>query len=214
MEKVEVRVVGRSFRRTAPGGLLSLSRRDARILSSLGRVEVVEDEPEREPRKGALMTPESPVENALYGVQVARLAGLPAAVVACVGGGSNAMGIFHPFVEDAGVALIGVEAAGEGIDGDRHSASLTRGAPGVLQRKRDQVAEPAGRPRRHRDRACARRGTACHGPQRTGRLSRTGRHPSPAGREPRRPLPGLPTVAEPAGHRAAAARPRGSPRRS
>ena len=57
---------------------------------------------------------------------------LPAAVVACVGGGSNAMGIFHPFVEDAGVALIGVEAAGEGLDGDRHSASLTRGAPGVL----------------------------------------------------------------------------------
>ena len=57
---------------------------------------------------------------------------LPAAVVACVGGGSNAMGIFHPFVEDEGVALIGVEAAGEGIDGDRHSASLTRGAPGVL----------------------------------------------------------------------------------
>ena len=57
---------------------------------------------------------------------------LPAAVVACVGGGSNAMGIFHPFVEDVNVALIGVEAAGEGIDGDRHSASLTRGAPGVL----------------------------------------------------------------------------------
>ncbi len=57
---------------------------------------------------------------------------LPASVVACVGGGSNAMGIFHPFIEDVGVALIGVEAAGEGVDGDRHSASLTRGAPGVL----------------------------------------------------------------------------------
>ena len=57
---------------------------------------------------------------------------LPAAVVACVGGGSNAMGIFHPFIEDEEVALIGVEAAGEGVDGDRHSASLTRGAPGVL----------------------------------------------------------------------------------
>src|SRR5688500_3741603 len=57
---------------------------------------------------------------------------LPAAVVACVGGGSNAMGIFHPFVDDAGVELIGVEAAGEGLDGDRHSASLTRGVPGVL----------------------------------------------------------------------------------
>ena len=57
---------------------------------------------------------------------------LPAAVIACVGGGSNAMGIFHPFVEDEGVALIGVEAAGEGLDGERHSASLTRGVPGVL----------------------------------------------------------------------------------
>ena len=57
---------------------------------------------------------------------------LPAAVIACVGGGSNAMGIFHPFVDDTEVALIGVEAAGEGLDGDRHSASLTRGVPGVL----------------------------------------------------------------------------------
>ena len=57
---------------------------------------------------------------------------LPKAVVACVGGGSNAMGIFHPFVDDAEVDLVGVEAAGEGIDGARHSASLSRGAPGVL----------------------------------------------------------------------------------
>src|SRR5690606_3206594 len=56
---------------------------------------------------------------------------LPDAVVACVGGGSNAMGIFHPFVEDAGVQLIGVEAAGEGLDG-LHSASLTGGTVGVL----------------------------------------------------------------------------------
>jgi tryptophan synthase beta chain len=57
---------------------------------------------------------------------------LPAAVIACVGGGSNAMGIFHPFVEDAGVALIGVEAAGEGVDSGRHSATLSAGRPGVL----------------------------------------------------------------------------------
>lgn len=57
---------------------------------------------------------------------------LPATVVACVGGGSNAMGIFHPFVEDADVELIGVEAAGEGLDTPHHSASLTRGRPGVL----------------------------------------------------------------------------------
>jgi tryptophan synthase beta chain len=57
---------------------------------------------------------------------------LPAEVVACVGGGSNAMGIFHAFVEDREVALVGVEAAGEGLDSGRHSASLTAGRPGVL----------------------------------------------------------------------------------
>ncbi|MEJ2539540.1 MAG: tryptophan synthase subunit beta [Gemmatimonadota bacterium] len=57
---------------------------------------------------------------------------LPAAVVACVGGGSNAMGIFHPFVEDAEVDLVGVEAAGEGIASGRHSATLSAGRPGVL----------------------------------------------------------------------------------
>jgi tryptophan synthase beta chain len=57
---------------------------------------------------------------------------LPAAVVACVGGGSNAMGIFHAFVPDGDVELIGVEAAGEGVESGRHSASLAAGAPGVL----------------------------------------------------------------------------------
>lgn len=66
-------------------------------------------------------------------VQMLAQAGqLPTAVVACVGGGSNAMGIFYPFVPDAGVRLIGVEAAGEGLDSERHSASLSRGVPGVL----------------------------------------------------------------------------------
>jgi tryptophan synthase beta chain len=57
---------------------------------------------------------------------------LPTAVVACVGGGSNAMGIFHPFEADSQVQLIGVEAAGHGLDSDEHSASLLRGRPGVL----------------------------------------------------------------------------------
>ena len=57
---------------------------------------------------------------------------LPAMVVACVGGGSNAMGIFHPFLDDASVELVGVEAAGEGLGTDRHAASLARGRPGVL----------------------------------------------------------------------------------
>jgi tryptophan synthase beta chain len=57
---------------------------------------------------------------------------LPAVVVACVGGGSNAMGMFHDFVPDEEVDLVGVEAAGEGVETGRHSASLAAGQPGVL----------------------------------------------------------------------------------
>ncbi len=57
---------------------------------------------------------------------------LPATVVACVGGGSNAMGIFHPFMEDRGVELVGVEAAGRGLVTGEHAASLAKGRPGVL----------------------------------------------------------------------------------
>ncbi|MEO7361485.1 MAG: tryptophan synthase subunit beta [Gemmatimonadaceae bacterium] len=63
---------------------------------------------------------------------LARVGALPKTVVACVGGGSNAMGIFAGFVKDQGVELVGVEAAGDGLDTDRHSASLTKGRPGVL----------------------------------------------------------------------------------
>ena len=66
-------------------------------------------------------------------MQVLERAGrLPRTVVACVGGGSNAMGIFHAFVEDRAVELIGVEAAGRGLDTAEHSASLAKGSPGVL----------------------------------------------------------------------------------
>jgi tryptophan synthase beta chain len=61
-----------------------------------------------------------------------RAGRLPRSVVACVGGGSNAMGVFAGFVDDAGVELVGVEAAGEGLESGRHSASLTLGTPGVL----------------------------------------------------------------------------------
>ncbi|NLG31891.1 MAG: tryptophan synthase subunit beta [Syntrophomonadaceae bacterium] len=65
--------------------------------------------------------------------QVQHLAGkLPDLVVACVGGGSNAMGIFYPFLEDSEVNLVGVEAAGEGLQSGRHSATLNCGRPGVL----------------------------------------------------------------------------------
>lgn len=58
---------------------------------------------------------------------------LPYYLVACVGGGSNAMGLFYPFIEDSGVRMIGVEAAGEGIDTGRHCAPLSAGSPGVFQ---------------------------------------------------------------------------------
>ncbi|MEN9819034.1 MAG: tryptophan synthase beta chain [Gemmatimonadota bacterium] len=66
------------------------------------------------------------------GQMLARAGALPRTVVACVGGGSNAMGIFAGFVADPGVELVGVEAAGDGLHTDRHSASIARGTPGVL----------------------------------------------------------------------------------
>jgi len=58
--------------------------------------------------------------------------GLPDILIACVGGGSNAMGLFYEFVKDSSVRMIGVEAAGEGVDSDKHAATLTRGQVGVL----------------------------------------------------------------------------------
>ena len=65
--------------------------------------------------------------------QMLELSGsLPDMVVACVGGGSNAIGIFHPFVQDRQVQLVGVEAGGSGNPGDYHSATLSMGSPGVL----------------------------------------------------------------------------------
>jgi tryptophan synthase beta chain len=65
----------------------------------------------------------------------------PDAVVACVGGGSNAMGIFYPYINHAGTRLIGVEAAGEGLDSGKHSASLQKGSPGVLHGNRTYVLQ-------------------------------------------------------------------------
>ncbi len=64
---------------------------------------------------------------------------LPDAIVACVGGGSNAMGIFHPFVEDDGVRLIGVEPGGEGLASGRHGATLSAGVPAIFHGKRTYV---------------------------------------------------------------------------
>lgn len=63
---------------------------------------------------------------------IARFGRLPDAVVACVGGGSNAIGFFNAFVPDVNVRIVGIEAGGEGIETDRHAATLTAGRPGVL----------------------------------------------------------------------------------
>jgi tryptophan synthase beta chain len=75
--------------------------------------------------------------HAVIGVETRRQAqekwnGLPDILLACVGGGSNAMGLFHEFMNEPSVRLIGVEAAGSGTDTDKHAATLTMGKPGVL----------------------------------------------------------------------------------
>ena len=72
---------------------------------------------------------------------LASTGALPNAVAACVGGGSNAIGIFHAFLDDPGVALYGFEAAGEGVDTPRNAATLTRGRPGVLHGARSYLLQ-------------------------------------------------------------------------
>jgi tryptophan synthase beta chain len=67
--------------------------------------------------------------------------GQPDVVVACVGGGSNAMGIFHPYIPYENTKLVGVEAAGEGLESGKHSASLQRGSPGVLHGNRTYILQ-------------------------------------------------------------------------
>ena len=77
-------------------------------------------------------------------VQMPELAGRqPDALIACVGGGSNAMGIFYSYVGDTSVRLIGVEAAGEGLDTGKHAASLCAGTPGVLHGNRTYLLQDA-----------------------------------------------------------------------
>jgi tryptophan synthase beta chain len=66
---------------------------------------------------------------------------LPDLVVACVGGGSNAIGMFHPFLDNADVTIHGVEAAGEGVDTTRHAATMSKGAPGVLHGARSYLLQ-------------------------------------------------------------------------
>ncbi|UED83626.1 tryptophan synthase subunit beta [Streptomyces profundus] len=70
-----------------------------------------------------------------------RVGRLPDAVVACVGGGSNAIGLFHAFIPDAGVRLVGCEAAGHGVESGEHAATLTAGEPGVLHGSRSYVLQ-------------------------------------------------------------------------
>ena len=70
-----------------------------------------------------------------------QLGRLPDALVACVGGGSNAIGLFHPFLDDEGVMIYGVEAAGAGLDTGRHAAPLNAGRPGVLHGNRTYLIE-------------------------------------------------------------------------
>ncbi|HTX29709.1 MAG TPA: tryptophan synthase subunit beta [Streptosporangiaceae bacterium] len=74
---------------------------------------------------------------------LAQTGRLPDAVIACVGGGSNAIGIFHAFIPDARVRLIGCEAGGDGLDTGRHAATLTGGSPGVLHGMRTFVLQDA-----------------------------------------------------------------------
>jgi tryptophan synthase beta chain len=75
-------------------------------------------------------------------VQMPEMTGRqPDVVVACIGGGSNAMGIFYPYIDEAGVKLVGVEAAGEGLDSGKHAASLTAGFPGVLHGNRTYLLQ-------------------------------------------------------------------------
>jgi len=66
---------------------------------------------------------------------------LPELLVACIGGGSNAIGLFHPFLDDAGVRMVGVEAAGRGLDTGEHAASLSGGQPGVLHGNRTYLLQ-------------------------------------------------------------------------
>jgi len=72
---------------------------------------------------------------------IGREGAQPDAVIACVGGGSNAMGIFHPYIRHEGVRLIGVEAAGQGLESGKHAASLSAGSPGVLHGNRTYLLQ-------------------------------------------------------------------------
>jgi tryptophan synthase beta chain len=86
---------------------------------------------------------QSIIGNELRGQSKAAFGRLPDAITACIGGGSNAIGIFHPFIGDKEVRLVGVEAGGHGLDSGQHGASLTLGTEGVLHGTRSLVLQDA-----------------------------------------------------------------------
>ncbi len=146
---------------------------------------------------------------------------LPDAVVACVGGGSNAMGAFHPFIPDAQVRLVGVEAGGEGVEGDRHAATVSGGSEDHPRDAHDRAAGRVwagpshpldlggpGLPRRRARARVARRHRPRHLP---GRNRHPGARGLPAAVAPRGHHPGAGAV--PRGPADAAPRPRAGPRR-
>jgi tryptophan synthase beta chain len=79
---------------------------------------------------------QSVIGNEVRAQMLEREGRLPDSLIACIGGGSNAIGLFHPFLDDAQIKMYGVEASGDGLDTDRHAASLARGKPGVLHGNR------------------------------------------------------------------------------
>jgi tryptophan synthase beta chain len=84
---------------------------------------------------------QSVIGNEVREQMLAREGRLPDLLVACIGGGSNALGLFHPFLDEPTVRMIGVEAAGDGLDTGRHCASLTAGRPGVLHGNRTYLLQ-------------------------------------------------------------------------
>ena len=92
------------------------------------------------PRDGARLPEDHRRGGAPAGASTSPAA-LPTAVTACVGGGSNAIGIFHAFLDDTEVGLYGFEAGGEGVDTERHAATITKGRPGVLHGARSYLLQ-------------------------------------------------------------------------
>ncbi len=84
---------------------------------------------------------QSVIGNEVRGQMMEAEGRLPDMLVACVGGGSNAIGLFHPFLDDKNIEIVGVEAGGKGLDGDEHCASLTAGSPGVLHGNRTYLLQ-------------------------------------------------------------------------